>query len=91
MSSFVSLQKRASSEKVSLFHPVKKMFVFDPALCVSRFLLLIFPKNKDWQELRRIENVIIQVTPHKVALWGGGGGEGKFVDVLIKPFRGKMQ
>lgn len=87
MSSFIPPSEKIFVIKVSLFHPVKKMFGFDPALYVFRVWLLIPPKKKDCQESRRIQNVFIQVTPHKAALWGGGGGESKFVDELMKPFR----
>lgn len=66
------------------------MFVgFDPRfICIPR-LLLMSPQEERLQESRRMQNVFIQVTPRKAALWGSGEEESKFIDELMKPFRGK--
>lgn len=56
-------------------------------ICIPR-LVVDTPQEERLPRVKTYENVIIQVTPHKAALWGGGGGESKFVDELMKPFRG---
>lgn len=75
MSSFIHLQKNpgdksfviSSCEKKKIW--IRPRIICNPRLVVDNASGRKTAKKKDCQEERRMQNVCIQVTPNKAALW----------------------